>query len=58
MTNEKQAKVLRKLLEIEKAPPMNGGGLFVKDDQLYFKRASNPVKNLYRKLKREKKRGW
>jgi hypothetical protein len=57
--NGKQAKSLRKAIEYEKSPAdLDGGGLFEKDEALYFKRASNPKANVYRKIKARFTRGW
>lgn len=58
--NGKQARALRKEMGIKKPTPLDGGGLFKKpdDDRWYFKRASNPIMNMYRRVKRYYNRGY
>lgn len=64
--NGKLAKSLRKQLGIKKPTPLERGGLYMdKDGKFYVKngklvssRASNPIMNLYRKMKRRYVRGW
>lgn len=58
--NGKQARTLRKVLEIKKPTPASDSGLYVdkETNNLMFKRRTNPQMNLYRKLKRMQTRGW
>lgn len=55
--NGKQAKAIRKALDIKKPTPMDGGGLYKENGVLYFRQAQNPAMNLYRGIKRRYVRG-
>ena len=59
--NGKQAKSLRRLLELDKSEAKGTpSGLFQKEEggPWYFKQRRNPPMNLYRTLKRRYTRGW
>ena len=58
--NGKQARSLRKLLEVKKPTEASDSGLYVdkETNNLMFKHRSNPQMNMYRKMKRYYTRGW
>jgi hypothetical protein len=59
--NGKQAKSLRKLLELDKSKIKTGpSGLFQKEENgpWFFRQRRVPEMNLYRNLKRRYTRGW